>query len=129
MDLTSVRFVTNCVKLFWFDCMICGNSLPASFRSDCVLKYELIKLAFSLSSVYIISFSFSCGSDALSLVDINDFRVLHQSLLLKLWLEVSLFARLSKWVFLEDRYSLVVSFLSRLYWSQCCCNCVRLALS
>ena len=31
--------------------------------------------------------------------------------------------------FLEDRNSLVVSFLSRLYWSQCCCNCVRLALS
>ena len=41
--------------------MICGNSLSASFRSDCVLKYELSKLAFSLSSVYIISFSFSGG--------------------------------------------------------------------
>ena len=61
MDLTSVGFVTNCVKLFGFDWMICGNSLPASFRSDCVLKYELSKLAFSLSSVYIISFSIGVG--------------------------------------------------------------------
>ena len=61
MDLTSVGSVTNCVKLFVFDCMICGNSLPASFRSDCVLKYELSNLAFSLSSVYIISFSFRGG--------------------------------------------------------------------
>ena len=95
-DLTSVRFVTNCVKLFGFDCMICVNSLPASFRSDCVLKYELSKLAFSLSSVYIITFSFRVGSDALSLVELNDFRVFHQSLLLKLWLKISLLARLSK---------------------------------
>ena len=76
--------------------MICGNSLPASFRSDCVLKYELSKFAFSLSSVYIVSFSFRGGGDALSCVDKNDFRVFHQSLLLKLRLEVSLFARLSK---------------------------------
>ena len=66
MDLTSVGFATNCVKLFGFDCMIFGNSLPASFRSDCVLIYELSKLAFSLSSVYIISFSFWSGCDALS---------------------------------------------------------------
>ena len=66
MDLTSVEFVTNCVKLFGFVCMICGNSLPASFRSDCVLKYELRKLAFSLSSVYIISLSFRGGNYCLS---------------------------------------------------------------
>ena len=66
MNLTSVGFATNCVKLFGFYCMVCGNSLPAFFRSDCVLKYELNKLAFSLSSVYIISFSFRVGSDALS---------------------------------------------------------------
>ena len=74
-------FVSNCVKLFGFDCLLCAYSLSASFRPDCALKYELSKLAFILSSLYIISFSLKCGIDVSSLVDINEFRVIHQPLL------------------------------------------------
>ena len=39
--------------------------------------------------------------DDLSWVDINDFKVFHQSLLLKVQLDFNLFARLSKYDFLK----------------------------
>ena len=54
----------------------------------------------------------------LSWVDINDFKVFHQSLLLIVQLDFNLFARLSKYAFFEDLSSVVVSFLSFLYLSQ-----------
>ena len=109
--------------------MVCGNSLPASFRSDCVLKYELSKLAFSLSSVYIISFPFRGGVMLyLELIKM----ILESSTNLYClsygWKLVYLLDCQSRFFF-EDHNSLVVSMLSRVYWSQCCCNCVRLALS
>ena len=108
--------------------MICGNSLPASFRSDCVLKYELSKLAFSLSSVYIISFSFRGGVMLyLELIKMILKSFTNLYCLNYGWKLVYLLDCQSS--FFKDRNSLVVSFLSRLYWSQCCCNCVRLALS
>ena len=51
----GIGLVCNCVKLFGFDCVICGISLPVSFKSDCVLKCMLRGFAFSISSVHIVS--------------------------------------------------------------------------
>ena len=36
--LSSLGLVCDCDKLFRFDFVICGNSLPVSFESDCVSK-------------------------------------------------------------------------------------------
>ena len=44
IDFTSIGLVCNCDKLFGFDCVICGNSLPVSFKSDCVLNTQLCLL-------------------------------------------------------------------------------------
>ena len=98
--------------------MICVISLPVSFKSDCVLKCMLRRFAFSISSVYIVSLIFKGGVDGLSCVDMNVFKVLHQSLLLILWLDFNLLASLSKYNFLDDLSSVVVSFLCFLYLSQ-----------
>ena len=46
--------------------MICGISLPVSFKSDCVLKCMLRRFAFSISSVHIVSLIFKGGIDDLS---------------------------------------------------------------
>ena len=89
-----------------------------SFKSDCVLKCMLRRFAFSISSVHIVSLIFNGGIDDLSCVDMNIFKVLHQSLLLILWLDFNLLASLSKYDFLDDLSSVVVSFLSFLYLSQ-----------
>ena len=97
-----------------------------SFKSDCVLKCMLRRFAFSISSVHIVSLIFKGGIDDLSM---NVFKVLHQSLLLILWLDFNLLASLSKYDFLDDLSSVVVSFLSFLYLSQRCASFVRLALS
>ena len=48
----------------------------------------------------------------------NDLKFFHQSMLLILWLDFSLLASLSKYDFLDDHSSVVVSFLSFLYLSQ-----------
>ena len=61
---------------------------------------------------------FKGGIDDLSWVDVNVFKVVHQSLLLILWLDFNLLASLSKYDFLDDLSSVVVSFLSFLYLSQ-----------
>ena len=98
--------------------MICGIALPVSFRSDCVLKCMLRRFAFSISSMHIASLIFKGGIDDLSWVDMNDFKVFHQSLLLKVWLDFNLLARLSKYDFFDDLSSVVVSFLSFLYLFQ-----------
>ena len=79
--------------------MMCGISLPVSFKSDCVLKCMLRRFAFSISSMHIVSLIFKGGIDDLSWVDINDFKVFHQSLLLILWLDFNLLARLMKYDF------------------------------
>ena len=92
--------VCNCAKLFRFDCVICGISLPVSFKSDCVLKCMLRRFAFAILSVHIVSLIFKGGIDDLSWVDINDFKVFHQSLLLILWFDFNLMASLSKYDFL-----------------------------
>ena len=47
----------------------------------------------------IVSLIFKGRIDDLSWVDMNDFKVFHQSLLLILWLDFNLLARLSKYVF------------------------------
>ena len=99
--------------------MICGISLPVSFKSDCFLKCMLRRFAFSMSSMHIVSLIFKGGIDDLSSVDMNDFKVFHQSLLLILWLDFNLLAKLSKYdFFFDELISLVVSFLSSLYLSQ-----------
>ena len=67
--------------------MIWGNSLQVLFKSDCVLKCVLSEFSFSLSSVHMVSLDFKGGINDLSWVDMNDFRVFHQSLLLILWLD------------------------------------------
>ena len=98
--------------------MICGNSLPVSFKSDRVLKCVFSKFAFSISSVHIVSFIFKGGIIDLSWVGMNDFRVFHQTLLLILCLAFNLLARLSKYDFFDDLSSVAVSFRSFLYLSQ-----------
>ena len=67
--------------------MICGISLPVSFKSDCVLRCTLRRFAFSISSMHIVLLIFKGGIGDLSWVDMNDFKVFHQSLLLILWLD------------------------------------------
>ena len=67
---TSIGLVCNCVKLFGFDCVICGISLPVSFKSDCCLKCMLRRFAFSISSMHIVLLIFKGGIDDLSWVDI-----------------------------------------------------------
>ena len=69
--------------------MICGNFLPVSFKSACVLKCMLRRFAFSISPVHIVSLIFKVGIDDLSWVDISDFKVFHQFLLLILRLDFS----------------------------------------
>ena len=80
--------------------MICGISLPVSFKSDCALKCMLRRFAFLIPSMHIVSLIFKGGIDDLSWVDMNDFKVFHQSLLLILWLDFNLLAMLSKYDFL-----------------------------
>ena len=46
--------------------LICGTVLFESFRSDCVLKYELNESALSLSFAYIMSFAFKGETEAFS---------------------------------------------------------------
>ena len=65
--------------------MMCGIYLPVSFKSDCVLKCMLRRFAFSISSMHFVSLIFKGGIDDLSWVDMNDFKVFHQFLLLILW--------------------------------------------
>ena len=44
IDFNSIGLVCDSDKLFGFDCVICGNSLPVSFKSDCVLNTQLCLL-------------------------------------------------------------------------------------
>ena len=53
----------------------------------------------------------------ISWVEMNDSKVFHQSLLLILWLDFNLLARLSKYDFFDELSIVVVSFLSFLYLS------------
>ena len=61
--------------------------------------------------MHIVSLIFKGGIDDLSWVDMNDFKVFHQSLLLISWLDSNSLARLSKYDFYDDLSSVVVSFL------------------
>ena len=78
--------------------------MQESFKSDCVLECMLSRFAFSMSCVHIVSSIFKGGIDDMSLVDMNDFRVFHQSLLLILWLD------LSKYEFCDDHFIAYVGF-------------------
>ena len=89
-----------------------------SFKSDCVLKLHVKEIRlFNIICAYCIV-DFKGGIDDLSCVDMNVFKVLHHSLLLILWLDFNVLASLSKYDFLDDLNSVVVSFLSFLYLSQ-----------
>ena len=76
--------------------MICGKTLPVSFKYDSVLKCVMSKFVFSMSCVHIVSVGFKGGIDDLSWVNMSDLRVFHQFLLIILWLVFNLLARLSK---------------------------------
>ena len=88
--------------------MICGISLPVSFKSDCFFKFMLRRFAFSITSMHIVLLIFKGGIDDLSWFDMNDFKVFHQSLLLILRLDFNLLASLSKYDFFYHISSVVV---------------------